>query len=79
MALHGEIKVNERTIGAWEAIRRSKHIKTVNTYDVRVYYEEPDGTFHTRRTVIAHNHGDGSLTLASEVLTWAAKQFPPKG
>jgi hypothetical protein len=79
MALHGEIKVNEKTLGSWEAIRRSKYIKTVNTYDVRVDYTEPNGVRHTRRTVIAHNYEDGALTLASEVLTWAAKQLPPKG
>lgn len=78
MALHGKIEINGDMIGEWQAVRQQHPPGKVNDYAVWVFYVEPDGTRHTRNATITHNFGDGALTLAAEVLAWAAKQLPPK-
>ena len=66
MALHGEIKVNNREIGRWSATRTSKEINRVNTYACEVVTAKGKVTFTTD-----HEHGEGALALTIKVLAHA--------
>lgn len=78
MALHGDIKINGKIIGAWTARRLQHPPQEVNEYEIAYAYFEPDGTVHQVEGTLTHRFGDGATSLAAEVLAWAAKSVPPR-
>lgn len=72
--LHGEIKVNEKVIGVWVAVRMVHPPQKVNPYRVEVSYQDPEGVVHTHSGQVHHEYGKGALELASEVLAWVANE-----
>lgn len=67
--LHGDIKVNDRVIGTWEACNQggtpgSDYV----SYAVKVEYEGHDGYHYNAEYTIYHVPSHGPLTLASKVL-----------
>lgn len=67
--LHGEIKVNDRVIGTWKAVRRSHDLRDANDYDCHMTYENNRG-YPMEGAWILYNHefGAGAAVLAARVL-----------
>lgn len=80
MALHGEIRVNGRPLGVWEAIRVS-HTNVEPAMDDQVTYSckvhldnrRPEQPTKDQKFEVVHRFGDGSLVLASLVLAKAGE------
>lgn len=70
MSLHGEIKVNQRVIGDWNARRKARTPQEVNTYEVRASWLH-DGIVREAETEMEHTFSDGAWVLAAKVITWA--------
>lgn len=68
MALYGEIKVNNQTVGWWSAVRGQPHGEHHFRYGCEVERINP----HDRCSFdVVHDYRDGAVVLAAKVLTAA--------
>lgn len=70
--LHGDIRVNDISVGSWEAERvRVLTMSTWALYTCRVEYRDERGYLHTLEFDTIHRISDEALGLASAVLAKA--------
>lgn len=75
--LHGEIKVNNREIGKWSAIRKEpvNPETAIFRYECRVHYRSEQGYLHDVQNFdVYHAYADGALVLTAKVLQAADRQ-----
>lgn len=75
MALHGDIQVNYRTIGSWEAVRKESVSNETSHFYYRcaVVFRDLRGNTSEKRFYVTHHFSDGALVLASKVMAEAAR------
>lgn len=73
MSLHGEIKVNNHTIGEWVAQNAGPKMDS-GIYRCWVVYTNQRGYTTERRFFIRHNYGDGALVLGAKVMLEFSKR-----
>lgn len=75
MALHFPLKVNNETIGVFEAVRTAGGTRPddINTYWVTIRTEEPMRTFEF---AVDHRYGDGAWGLVRKALAVIEEEHP---
>jgi len=66
--LHGEIKVNDVTVGEWSAVRKAEH-EGFAEYECRLLYRNVSGYLQEAQwTLRGHAVGNGPISLGARVL-----------
>ncbi len=71
--ISGTILINGTYIGEWEAVRQQHPPQEINDYKVMVRYRDKTGHLHVREGTLSHRYVNGALSLAANILNWAAK------
>lgn len=79
MALWGNVFVNTKNIGSWEAQRVTNLDEAmldpdaVSIYEYRILLQDDEGRYSSTEGIVEHRYGDGAAALAAAVLAEAER------